>query len=97
MMQTSREIHDQYKTKGYNTQALTINWTKISEDKRKKEWIIHGPKRNQQLSKISKKKKKKILAEHWLLQKIEGKTYTEISKCKGCEDSTEQLTDNCIK
>jgi hypothetical protein len=35
--QTSREIHDQYKIRDYNTQALTINWTKISENKREKE------------------------------------------------------------
>jgi len=72
-----------------------INWTKISEDRKKKEWIVHGPKHNQQLSRISKKKKIKILAEHWLLQKVEGKTHTEISKCKGCENRTEQSIDNC--
>ncbi|CAG8450705.1 24659_t:CDS:2 [Cetraspora pellucida] len=42
-------------------------------------------------------KKKKILAEHWLLQKVEGKTYTKISKCKGCENRTEQITNNCEK
>jgi len=83
--QTSREIHDNYKTNNYNTQALKIKWTKLSEDRRKREWIIHGSKHNQRLSKVIKKKGEKILAEHWVMKKEEGKTTIEISKCKGCE------------
>jgi len=69
----------------------------MSEDRRKKEWIMHRPKHNQQLSKIVKKKKKKVLAEHWLMHREEGKTHTEISLCKGCEDRLEQTIDKCEK
>ena len=36
-MQASREIHDHYKINRYNALAFKIKWTKISEDRRKKE------------------------------------------------------------
>jgi hypothetical protein len=95
--QTSREIHNHSKINGYNTQALKIKWTKLSEDRRKREWIIYGPKNNQQFSKIIKKKKGKALVEHWLMHKEEGKTVTELSKCTGYEIRSEQTRDSCEK
>src|SRR6185295_2257614 len=57
---------------------------------------MHGPKCSQQLNKITKKKKKKILVEHWLMHEEEGKTSTEISQCKGCENIPIK-TDKCEK
>ena len=95
IMQTSREIHNYYKTNSYNALAFKIKWTKMSEDRRKKEWIMHGPKHDQQFSRVTKKKKKKVLAEHWLIYKEKGKTSTELSKCKGCERGSEQIMNKC--
>ena len=93
--QASRELHDHYKTNSYNTLAFKVTWTKMSEDRRKKEWIMHGPKHDQQLSRISRKKKEKVLAEHWLMHRDGGKTSTEISRCKGCERGSEQIMNKC--
>ena len=54
-------------------------------------------KNNQQFSKITKKRKEKVLVEHWLMHKEEKKTVTELSKCKGCEIRSERTTDSCEK
>ena len=40
--QNSREIQDQFKTGRYNEQAIKSNWPEVTEDRRKKEWIIYG-------------------------------------------------------
>ena len=67
----------------------------ISEDKRRKEWIIHGAQNNRQLGKIVKKKKKKILIEHWQMQSKESELATEISRCKGYIGDEECQEDSC--
>src|SRR6185295_15646521 len=67
----------------------------MSEDRRKKKWIMHEPKHDQQLSRITKKKKKKVLAEHWLIHRDKGKMSTEINRCKGCERGSEQIMNKC--
>jgi len=95
--QVSREIQDQYKTRSYNMQALKIKWTKMSKDRRKKEWIVYGPKHDRQVGKTTKKKKKKVLIEHWTMHTEEGKTSTELSIFKGCENRLEQTKDKCEK
>ena len=60
----SREIKRLFKTNEHNTQAIRVEWEQMSEDRRKKEWIIYSGQDNKQLGKIVKKKKKKILVEH---------------------------------
>src|SRR6185295_4378144 len=55
----------------------------MSEDRRKKEWIIYGAQNNRQLGKIVKKKKKKILIEHWQMQSSKDELSTKISRCDG--------------
>ena len=95
IIQTDREICDQYKIDNYNAQALEIKWLKIEKDKRRKEQIVYGHKPNQQLGKIIKKEDKEILTEHWLIEKEEGKTSMKISRCKGCEHRPVQKTDKC--
>ena len=50
---------------------------------------------NRQLGKIVKKKKKKILVEHWQMQSEEAELSTEISKCDGCISESEQTEDSC--
>ena len=67
----------------------------MSEDRRKKEWIMHELKHDQQLSRITKKKKKKVLAEHWLKHRDKGKMSTELNRCKGCERGSEQIMNKC--
>jgi len=67
----------------------------LSEDRRKKEWIIFGAQNNRQLGKIVKKKKKKILIDHWQMQSKESKLTTEISKCNGCIRKEEEIEGNC--
>jgi hypothetical protein len=91
----SREIRKQYRTIRQNTQAMQIRWECISEDKRRKEWIIHGAQNNRQLGKIVKKKKKKILIEHWQMQSKEGELAIEINRCKGCMREEECQKDSC--
>ena len=60
IMQTMREVHEHYKINGYNALAFKIKWTKMSEDRRKKEWIMHGPKHDQQLSRITRKRRERF-------------------------------------
>jgi hypothetical protein len=56
---------------------------------------VYGPKHNRQVGRVIKKKKKKVLTEHWLTHTEEGETSTELNICKGCGNSLEQTTDNC--
>jgi ribonuclease HI len=93
--QTSRRIYDRYKIDNYNAQALKIRWLKIEDDRRRKEWIVYEQKPNQQLGRITKKRDEEVLAEHWLMEKEEGKTSTKISRCKGCEHRSPQMADKC--
>jgi len=52
-----REVKEQFKTGEHNTQAIKIKWGTLSNDKRKKEWVIHSVAENRQIEKIVKKKK----------------------------------------
>ena len=80
----SREVKWQFKTERYNVQAMRIKWENISEDRRKKEWIMYSRQNNRHLGKIIRKKKKKVLIEHWQMQDRENELSTEISLCNGC-------------
>ena len=48
---------------------------------------------DKQLGKIIKKKKKKILVEHWQMQSREVELSTEISRCDGYISESEQTED----
>ena len=56
---------------------------------------MHGPKHDQQLSRITKKKKKKVLAEHWLIHIDKEKMSTKISRYKDCKRGSEQIINKC--
>jgi hypothetical protein len=92
---TDRRIKGHLKTNRHNTQAMKTVWGAMSKDKRRKEWIIYGTQENRQLGKIIKKKKKKVLLEHWQMQSKENEIATEISRCNGCTKEEGQQDDNC--
>src|ERR1041384_2994560 len=48
-----------------------------------------------QLGKIIKKKKKKLLIEHWQMQSKENDLKTEINRCEGCTREDEQIEKSC--
>ena len=92
----NREVKEHFRTKKHNTQAMKIEWKHLSEDRRKKEWIIYGAQDCRQLEKIVKKKKKKILLEHWQMRSKKNELATEISKCEGCtEEEEERVEGSC--
>ena len=67
----------------------------MSEDRRRKEWIVFGTSDCRQLGKVVKKKKKKVLIEHWQMQSNVEKLATEINRCAGCTREEEQLSESC--
>ena len=69
----------------------------MSKDRRRKEWITYSEQNNKQLGKIVKKKKKKILVEHWLMQNRDNKLSTEISRCDGCINKDLEAEDGCLQ
>jgi hypothetical protein len=91
----SREVKEQFKTDRCNTQAMKIKWGTLSKDRRKKEWIIHSATENRQMGKIVKKKKKKLLIEHWQMHNIETNLITKIDKCKGCSRDEKIEENSC--
>ena len=48
-----------------------------------------------QLRKIIKKKKKKLLIEHWQMRSRENNLETEINRCEGCTRGEEQIEESC--
>src|SRR6185436_4552926 len=91
----SREVQKHFRTGGQNTQAMQVKWEHMSEDRRRKEWIVYGTPNHRQLGKVVRKKKKKILIEHWQMQSKEEDLATEINRCKGCIRKEEQIENNC--
>ena len=91
----SREVKWQFKTERYNVQVMRIRWGNISEDRRKKEWIMYSTQNNRHLGKVIRKKKKKVLIEHWQMQDRENELSTEISLCNGCTRNEEQNKEGC--
>ena len=67
----------------------------MSEDRRRKEWIVFGTPDGRQLGKIVKKKKKKVLIEHWQMQSNVKELATEINRCAGCTREEEQMSESC--
>ena len=67
----------------------------MSKDKKRKKQIIYDIQGNKQLGKIIKKKKKKVLLEHWQMQNNENEIATEISRCNGCTEEDKQKEDSC--
>jgi hypothetical protein len=91
----SRVVQSCFKTDEQNTQAMQVKWEQISEDKRRKEWVIHGTRDYRQLGKVVKKKKKKVLIEHWQMKGKENEVATEIKKCEGCIRGEEWIENSC--
>jgi hypothetical protein len=91
----NRRIKEHFKTNRHNIQAMKMVWKTMSKDKRRKEWIIYGTQEDRQLGKIIKKKKKKVLLEHWQMQNNENEIATEISRCNGCTEEDKQKEDSC--
>ena len=56
---------------------------------------MYGTQDNRQLGKIVRKKKKKILIEHWQMQSKESELTTEISKCGGCRTKEDYVKESC--
>ena len=94
-VQDSREVQDQYKTVDYNTQTIMLTWQNVSDDRRKREWIVYGPEQNRQLGKITKKKKKKVEIEHWTMRESGNNVTTEIKQCVGCKENEKQIEEKC--
>ena len=67
----------------------------MSEDRRRKEWIVFGTSDCKQLGKVVKKKKKKVLIEHWQMQSKEEELATEINRCNGCIRKKKQMNKDC--
>ena len=43
---------------------MQVKWEQISEDRRRKEWVVYGIQNHKQIGKVIKKKKKKVLIEY---------------------------------
>ena len=65
------------------------------EDRRRKEWVVYSIQNHKQIGKMIKKKKKKVLIEHWQMQSKEKDLATEINKCKVCIRKEEQIENSC--
>jgi len=91
----SRVVQRYFKTDEQNTQAMQVKWEQISEDKRRREWIIYGTQDHRQLEKVVKKKKKKVLIEHWQMECKENEVATEIKRCEGCIREEDWIGNSC--
>ena len=74
---------------------MQVKWERISEDRRRKEWIVYGTQDHRQLGKVIKKKRKKALIEHWQIKCKENEVATEINRCEGCISEEEQIENSC--
>ncbi|CAG8740651.1 35086_t:CDS:2 [Gigaspora margarita] len=79
---------------------INNNWSpidlpnlKITNDKRKKEWILSE---EGKAFKIREKKDKSIQVEHWRTVPEAPKIETRIEKCLGCEHNRSTVEENCI-
>src|SRR5260363_237440 len=91
----SREVKESFKTRSNNTQALKVEWEKISKDKRRKEWIVYGPQGGEKkVGKVIKKGKGEILVEHWQTRCVDKEIATEIGICEGCTEIDDRIIES---
>ncbi|CAG8659819.1 12041_t:CDS:2 [Gigaspora margarita] len=70
----------------------SVSLLKISNDKRKKEWVLS---KEGEVFKIKEKKEKTIQVEHWRTVSEVAKSETRIEKCSGCEYNRSIVEGNC--
>ncbi|CAG8840107.1 373_t:CDS:2, partial [Gigaspora margarita] len=75
-----------------NQYASSILLPKITNDKRKKEWVLSE---KGEAFKIKEKKDKSIQVEHWRTVPEATKIETKIEKCSGCEYNRNTVEGNC--
>ncbi|CAG8443915.1 1425_t:CDS:2, partial [Dentiscutata heterogama] len=90
---SSREIKGKYKVAAPNQQAIAYNYVRISQDRRKREWIVFEKDKSIEIGKVIKKKRKCIDVEHWQIIKENREGDTIIEKCKGC--SVKESQEGC--
>src|SRR5438132_7469877 len=62
---TTRKIKEEYQITAPNRSAITCKKEKISQDRRKKEWIIFKKERGWEAGKVIKKEHESNMIEHW--------------------------------
>ncbi|CAG8783387.1 23040_t:CDS:2 [Gigaspora margarita] len=78
------------KTRGKKPKYISL--PEISNDKRKKEWVLSE---EGEAFKIKEKKEKTIQVEHWRTVSEVAKSKTRIEKCSGCEYNRSIVEGNC--
>src|SRR5260363_165967 len=70
---------------------------KISEDRRKREWLVFGNAIDKpEIRRIAKKKtSREFLIEHWTQDSVNEQGFTILKKCEGC-DLAEEETDSSL-
>ena len=86
----SRKVKSCFDTKERNVQALEVGWSKLSNDRRRKEWIIYGLPEDKKVGRIRTKEGKKVQVEHWKMQDIDREVATKIEECSRCETIDEE-------
>ncbi|CAG8853695.1 40534_t:CDS:1, partial [Gigaspora margarita] len=75
-----------------NQFGSSISLLEISNDKRKKEWVLS---KKGEAFKIKEKKEKTIQVEHWKTVSEVAKLETRIEKCSECEHNRSIVERNC--
>jgi ribonuclease HI len=91
----TRKIRKEYQILAPNRNALNCEKVKISQDRRKKEWIIFQAERKWEVGKVIKKESKSNLIEHWEEDKSKPYGNMIFKKCKGCAQGKRNDT-SCI-
>ncbi|CAG8658188.1 4826_t:CDS:2 [Gigaspora margarita] len=87
-----RTIKPEWISGQLNQSASSILLPEITNDKRKKEWILSE---EGEAFKIREKKDKSIQVEHWRTVLKATKIETRIEKCSGCKHNRSTVEGNC--
>ena len=91
----SREVIDRFKLPEVNSLFMQTNAEKLSDDRRRHEWVIINKENAESIvGRIRKKRKTQVLVDHWV---PETSTYSKgiLRKCKRCKLSQIDEIDIC--
>ena len=83
--QVNRTVQIEFQTQEENTMAMQVVVKKLSQDKRKHEWVLVNKENMEStIGKVVKKRKKSVLINHWDTFQAEEESCSGLVECKKC-------------
>ncbi|CAG8856165.1 29383_t:CDS:1, partial [Gigaspora margarita] len=91
----SRKLKNEFRSQQENVLSMKIKIASLTNDKRKREWVVIDKENNKIIiGKVHKKKKSQVLVSHWTMREV-GNSEQKLVECTSCDQNQKENTILC--